>query len=156
MKKRRTREHIIEDLGLNYIERQFLLASCSVQRIFRDYGYDANVFTYNENGEAENGMILLQLKSTDHLKVSEKRNAIEYSLSKKDLELWLFEKELMILVIYDARAEKAYYVVLQDYFEKNRLSLKNIRKFIRVFIPFENLLTPKSVEVIREIKNLNY
>ncbi len=50
-------------------------------------------------------MILVQLKSTDHLKISEKHNAIEYSLSKKDLELWLYEKELMILVVYDAQTE---------------------------------------------------
>lgn len=153
MKKRRTRQHIIEDLGLNYVERQFLEAGYSVQRIYRDYGYDANVFTYDINGEIENGMILIQLKSSDKPKLDTFETAIEYSLSKRDLELWLLEREMMLLVLYDAGEEKAYFVILQEYFKRNKLSLQQIKKYIQIKIPLANELTPESVKEIRQIKN---
>lgn len=153
MKKRRTREHIIEDLGLNHVERQFLLAGHSVQRIYRDYGYDANVFTYNINGEVENGMILIQLKSSDNPKISDVHQAIAFSLSKRDLELWLMERELMLLVFYDASIEKAYFVILQAYFQANRLSLRDVNKYIQIRISLLDELTPESIENIRQIKN---
>lgn len=153
MKKRRTRQHIIEDLGMNYVERQFLLAGYSVQRIYRDYGYDANVFTYDINGEVENGMILIQLKSSDHPQTAKNQKSIEYSLSKRDLELWLLEREMMLLVFYDASTEKAYYVILQEYFRENKLSLYKINKYIQIKIALANELTPKSVKAIRAIKN---
>jgi len=136
-------------LGLNHVERQCLYAGFSVQRIFSDYGYDANIFTYNEAGETENGMILIQLKSTDNLQVSKAHNSVEFSLSKRDLELWLF-------IIYDAAAEKAYYVVLQEYFKKNRLSLQNVKKFIQIRVSLDNIFTSKSIQQIREIKNAKY
>ncbi len=32
MRKQRTRQHIIEDLGFNYVERQILYAGFTVQR----------------------------------------------------------------------------------------------------------------------------
>lgn len=156
MKKRRTRQHLIEDLGLNYIERQCLYAGFSVHRIFSDYGYDANVFTYNDIGEAENGMLLIQLKSTDNLKTSTIHDAVEFSLSRRDLELWLLEREMVLLLIYDAVKEKAYYLILQEYFKDNRLSLKNVRKFIKVYLPMQNVLNRESVKEIQLIKNLKY
>ena len=63
MKKLRTRQHIIEDLGLNHIERQILLSG-NVLRRFRenDYGYDGMIETFNEQGEAENLIFMIQLK----------------------------------------------------------------------------------------------
>ncbi len=153
MKKRRTRQHIIEDLGMNHIERQFLLAGHSVQRIYRDYGYDANVFTYNNNGEVENGMILIQLKSSDKPKISEIHQAIEFSLSKRDLELWLMEREMMLLVFYDASLEKAYFVILQQYFRENRLTLQDVNKYIQIRINLSDELIPENIKEIQQIKN---
>ena len=42
MRKQRTREHIIEDLGFNHVERQVLYAGYTVMRYSQsnDYGYD--------------------------------------------------------------------------------------------------------------------
>jgi len=34
LRKLRTREHVIADLGVNYVERQVLLCGGSVQRIY--------------------------------------------------------------------------------------------------------------------------
>lgn len=150
MKKRRTRQHIIEDLGLNHVERQVLLAGYTLNKVDKDYGYDFLMNTYNENGEVDNGLIFGQLKSTDHIKTTSK--GIAFSLSKRDLELWLLETSLMILVIYDAQLEKAYYLILKDYFEVNKLQLQNVNKYIQIHISVENVFNIESVKALRNKK----
>ena len=40
MRKLRTREHIIEDLGFNHVEKQILLTGYVLQRNYIDYGYE--------------------------------------------------------------------------------------------------------------------
>ena len=52
MRKQRTREHVIEALGFNYVERHILYAGYTVMRYSQgnDYGYDGLVQTYNEQG----------------------------------------------------------------------------------------------------------
>ena len=156
MRKQRTRQHRIEDFGMNHIEFQILLADCTMQRQYYDYGYDAFINTYNENGEPENGTILIQLKSTDHLKVSEGKKAILFDLDKRDLELWLNSHEPVIFVIYDAQKRIAYWLDLLDYFQINRDKLKKVNKFVRVYIPFEDVFTDKIVQIFRNIKNKQY
>lgn len=138
---------------MNYIERQVLYAHCTFQRHLYDYGYDAFINTYNENGEYENGTIQIQLKSTDHLKYSEVKKAIVFDLDKRDLELWLYCDEPFIFIVYDALKESAYWVDLSVYFEKNRDDLKKITKFVRIYIPKENVFTDKIVQQFRQIKN---
>jgi hypothetical protein len=51
-RKRRTREHVIADLSVNFVERQVLLCGYTVERVWHDYGYDLFLFTYNARGEA--------------------------------------------------------------------------------------------------------
>lgn len=45
--KTRTRQHVIADLGVNYVERQVLLSGFTVQRFFPDYGIDLVLTTFN-------------------------------------------------------------------------------------------------------------
>ena len=90
MRKQRTREHVIEDLGFNHVERQILYAGYTVQRyMHNDYGYDGLIHTFNEVGEIESDGIYIQLKSTDNIQFSVKSETIVFDLSKRDLELWL-------------------------------------------------------------------
>jgi len=156
MKKTRTRQHFIEDLSYNYAEKQILLARCTLQRYLPDYSYDASIHTYNERGEIENGEIYLQLKSTDNINFSEKRNAYTFDLSKRDLELWLYNILPVVLVLYDAKTDQGYYLELKEYFRKNELVLGKINKFIRVFIPIENVFSIKCVKNLRTLKNAKY
>jgi hypothetical protein len=154
MRKRRTRAHVLEDLGFNHVEKQVLLADYTVERIRFDYGYDGYIQTFNDNGEIEPNSILLQLKSTDNINFSKKKEtSITFDLSIRDLELWLLSKEMMLLVVYDAQVDKAFFVELKDYFSENREALQNARKFVRIFIPKKNVLTPKSIKMLRTIKN---
>jgi hypothetical protein len=68
-RKKRTREHIMEDLSVNHVERQALLCGHSVERIYRDYGIDLVMFTHAADGEVESGQVFLQVKATDKLKL---------------------------------------------------------------------------------------
>ena len=156
MRKQRTRQHFIEDFGMNHIEFHILSADCTMQRQYYDYGYDAFINTYNEKGEPENGAILIQLKSTDHLKFSEDKKVILFDLDQRDLELWLNSHEPVIFVIYDAQKRIAYWLDLLDYFQINRDKLKKVNKFVRVYIPFEDVFTDKIVQIFRNIKNKQY
>ncbi len=151
MRKQRTRGHIIEDLGFNYVERQILYAGFTVHRYSsnNDYGYDGLFHIFNERGEYQNGIVFFQLKSTDQMQFSTKKNAFVYDLSHRDLELWLADTMTMLLVLYDAQKEIAYYIDLQDYFKKNSITTDKDWKFIRVYIPKTNIFTQSVAQSFR-------
>ena len=153
MKKLRTRQHIIEDLGLNHIERQILLSG-NILRRFRenDYGYDGMIETFNEQGEAENLIFMIQLKSTDNIQFSNDKGGFIVDLSRRDLELWLKNTLTVLLILYDAQGEIAYFVDLQTYFNENRILLKNVRKFVRIFIPPKSVFNKTNIQELQ--KNL--
>ena len=156
MRKQRTRQHFIEDFGMNHIEYHILSAHGTLERYRYDYGYDAFINTYNENGEYENGRIEIQLKSTDNLKYSEAKKAVLFDLDKRDLELWLESETLFIFVLYDAVNEKAYWLDLQEYFKINREKLKKINKFVRIQISSDSVFTDKTVQKFKDIKSSKY
>jgi len=83
-KKRRTREHIIADLSVNYVERYILSCGYSVERVQKDYGYDLLIFTYDDRGEIENGQIYVQLKATDSLRILADGATIALTLARSD------------------------------------------------------------------------
>jgi hypothetical protein len=150
MRKLRTRQHIIEDLGFNHVERQVLLAGYVPNRIVQnDYGYDGLIQTFTEIGEVENNYIFFQLKSTDVLQRAPKKGAFVFDLDTRDLELWLYNDNLVMLLLYDAQKEIAFYLDLQDHFKKNRAALQKVRKFVRIYIPQNAVF---SSEIIREIR----
>jgi len=156
MRKRRTRQHFIEDLGFNFIEKRALLGRSTLERKRYDYGIDAEMVTYSDNGEVENGLIFFQIKSTDNIKYQAEKEAFLFDLDKKDLEYWLHERNTIYLVLYDAKSDVAYILNLQKYFKENRILLKNINKFIRVYIPKDNKFTVETVQIMRNDKNENY
>jgi Domain of unknown function (DUF4365) len=156
MRKQRTRAHIIEDLGFNHVERQILYAGFAVERIRNDYGHDGFFITFNEMGEIEPYLVRFQLKSTDSIKFSAKTQSFTFDLSKRDLELWLLDTYKMMLILYDAQKEVAYFEDLQVYFKNNKLNFKKGRKFVRISIPMTNVWTPQTINNIRSslINNL--
>ena len=156
MRKQRTRQHFIEDFGMNHIEFHVLSANCTMQRHIYDYGYDAFINTYNRRGEAENGRIEIQLKSTDHLKYSVERDSVLFDLEKRDLELWLYSDKPVIFIVYDAQNKMAYWLDLLEYFKINREKLNKMNKFVRVYIPIDHLFTDLTVQKFRELKNVQY
>ena len=137
MKKLRTRQHIIEDLGFNQVERQVLLTGCTLQRMYPDYGYDGYIHLYSDKGEYTNGLIKFQLKSTDQLK------------------LWLLSTQPVVVLLYDASQNTTYYVNLQDYFTENRMALKDVRKFVRIYIPLSDIFDGVAMQKLKTVAKID-
>ena len=75
----RTRDHYIEALWRNHVERFILLQGHAIDEPRPDYGYDLVITTFDykgdaafQSGEVENGAIYIQLKSVDILKTAQK------------------------------------------------------------------------------------
>lgn len=119
-RKRRTRAHVLADLSMNYVERQVLLCGFVVEQRLKDYGYDFVLYTYDQNGEAENGEIFIQVKATDTLPLLADGERIAFPVSEIDLALWLREPMPVILVLYDAQMNVAYWLYVQAYFERQQ------------------------------------
>src|SRR5438128_4340832 len=116
LRKQRTRQHIIADLSVNHVERQALLCGFSVERLVHDYGIDLELFTFNRKGEIQEGKVLLQLKASDRLKLSSGESTFSFRLARSDLVLWLAQPMPVILIVYDARKDVAYWLYVQSHF----------------------------------------
>ena len=66
--KQRTRGHVIADLSVHYVEGVVLRAGYTLQRLEKDYGYDLILFTFDNQGYVEPGLIRVQLKAAESLK----------------------------------------------------------------------------------------
>lgn len=152
-RKRRVRKHIIADLSANYVERFALLNGFSVECISKDYGYDLNVNTFNSRGELQNGIIYIQLKATDHIKYLSGRLSVSLSISKKDINAWYLEPFPVILVLYDALKDVAYWLYVQQYLENlPNFELAKIKNNFSVRIPIINRINEQSFRQFREYK----
>jgi hypothetical protein len=106
---------VIADLSVNFVERQVYLCGFSVDRIASDYGLDLILWTYTEEGEVENGAVLIQVKATDRLTRAAGGREIVCRVSQKDLRYWAGQWMPVILVLYDAGADLAYWLYVQAY-----------------------------------------
>jgi Domain of unknown function (DUF4365) len=141
-KKKRTREHVISDLSVNHVERHALRCGFSVERVRHDYGVDLILFTYGPEGEPENGEVFLQVKATDHLQVLSEEEVIPCRVRQADLRSWLGEPMPVILILYDAKADRAYWLYVQAYFENLiDFNLGKAGAEITVRIPRRNALS---------------
>jgi hypothetical protein len=145
-RKRRTRQHVIADLSANYVERQALRAGYSVERSQHDYGIDLTIYTYDANGEVQNGQIVVQVKATERLRVLADGQTIAFAVARSDLEFWLHEPMPVILIVYDAREDVAYWLYLQAYFEERaEFRLSAAGHTVMVHLPKANVLDEAAV-----------
>jgi hypothetical protein len=149
-RKRRTREHVIEDLSRNFLERQILLRGHVLERpTVRDYGVDATMFHFAGNGELENGEVRFQLKATDSLNTIKRKTTISLPISMKDLHYWSAEVYPFILVVFDAKSERAFWLDVHEYVEHHRAALDPDQATVNVHISVANELTANSIEHFR-------
>jgi hypothetical protein len=152
-RKRRTREHLIADLSVNHLEYFALKAGFTLEKFNADYGYDAELYTYNDNGEIENSALYIQLKATDNIELYQlKSGVISFQIEKKDLELWLKQILPVILVLFDAQKEKAYWVYLQLYFDQRGIVLDSIQTD-RFSVHFNDIVDSNAIRKWRDYKN---
>ena len=116
LRKLRMRQHVLADLSINHVERQVLLCGGAVQRVYSDYGYDLIVSSFNDRGELEAGIVYFQVKATDDLPLLADGKTISWVVSRRDLLLWLDETCPVILVVYDGKSDRAYWLHVQAYF----------------------------------------
>jgi hypothetical protein len=135
-------------MSRNYFERHALGCGYSVVRIEPDYGIDLVLATYDDTGEVENGQIFIQLKATDQPKTRTGSGHLAIQLKRTDLDHWLNEPLPVILVLYDATRETAYWLYLQAHFEAIAgFDLNTIGNTITVHVPLANIL---DVDAIRQ------
>jgi len=149
-RKRRTREHVIEDLSKNHLERKVLLKGHVLRQPERDYGVDAIMFHFADDGEIENGEVRFQLKATDNLKTIKQGAIVSIPIKCGDLHHWAHEVHPFILVVFDTKADKAYWLEIKEYADGHPEALVADRETANVHIPMTNELTVESVEYFRE------
>src|SRR5262249_3229423 len=116
-RKRRTRQHVIADQSVNYVERFIIDEDHTAQRLERDYGYDLLLFTYDDQGYAEPGVAFLQLKASETLTPSGSHYV--YDLDIRDYHLWMAEDAPVVLVLFDSTRRRAYWLHVQPFFRND-------------------------------------
>jgi hypothetical protein len=145
-RKQRTREHVIADLSVNFVERLILRCGWVPRRMNPDYGIDLYMETYNDQGEIENEGVWFQLKAIDRLRIAGRKQAIPVRMEWRDLLFWLNERMPGILVIYDAIQDRAWWVHLQETLRTiTRKSRQRLAETVTLSIPLGNLLDEAAI-----------
>jgi hypothetical protein len=153
-RKIRAREHVIADLAVNYVERQTFLCGYSIERVARDYGIDLLLFTYNQAGEADEGHILIQVKGTEKTRQTPNQQAITFRSARSDLLRWLAEPMPLILVVYDAQQDAAWWLYVQQHFSALAgANLFQAGKTITAHIPIGQRLDQQAVRRFGEYRD---
>ena len=151
-RKRRTREHVIADPGVNHVERAVLLCGYTVERTRHDYGIDLWIETYDRRGQAELGELKLQVKATDAVRRTAGGDVL-WRVAVADLRSWLFDIVPVILAVYDAKGDVAYWLDVQEYARGLTPPLSLTGRTVTVPIPVANVWTPAAVRRLRAMKN---
>jgi Domain of unknown function (DUF4365) len=155
-RKRRTREHVIADLGVNYVQRLILSKGHSSEIIMHDYGVDLLMFTYNDDGEIENGHVEIQIKSTDHINILKTPSAVACKIGTAHLKAWQWEPLPVVLIVYDAAGVgRAFWLYIQNYLSDpaNLIDADLNRDSITLHIPTENQLDATAIERFRGFRD---
>jgi hypothetical protein len=150
-RKQRTRAHVIADQSVNHVERFIIDEGHTAQRLEKDYGYDLLLFTFDEGGYIEPGLVSLQLKATETLQAA----GADYlfDLDIRDYNLWLLEKWPVILILFDASRRRAYWLHVQGYFhEEATRKPKKGAKTVRVCVPKRQTVNRRAIAKMRELK----
>lgn len=154
--KTRTRGHVIADLGINFVERQVLLAGYTVERYFRDYGLDLWVRTYDPAGQVEEGHLALQVKATDHFATHADGRTFPVRVDVVDLKAWLMEWVTVILVVYDAAADRAFWLDVQEYARRVDMDPDPANRTVTLAVPTANVLDVSAARAFRERRRQNF
>ncbi len=144
-RKRRTREHIIADLSVHHVEGHALRCGWVIERIRHDYGIDLQLVTFDHEGQIQEGVILMQLKASDRLRVRTGQTVVVFRIDRRDLALWLRQLQPVVFV-YDSRKDVAYWVYVQSYFQRLKgFNLFAAGQTVTIRLPTANVLSPAAV-----------
>lgn len=106
-----------------------------------------------QKASLENGIIYIQLKATDRIKYRRDKLSISFTISKKDINTWYLEPFPVILVLYDAQGDVAYWLYIQQYLVNlSDFDLNEINNNFSVSIPITNVVNVQVFKLLREYK----
>ena len=158
-RKRRPRTRVIADMSVNFLERQVLRRGHRLIRIPEesDDGTDAIMRTHNpDTTEVETGQVDFQLKATDDLRIVAGATSIPCIVEMAHLHFWYHQVFYpFILVLYDARKHRAYWLDIQAYVDDHAdevgRAVENESASITVRIPITNKLTVTAIDRLRKL-----
>jgi hypothetical protein len=150
-RKQRTRQHVIADLSVHYVEGFILHEGYTPYRLTPDYGYDLFLFTYDEQGYLEPGSVYIQLKAAETLHAVGSDFVFDPDI--RDYNLWRLEEMPVILILFDASRRRACWLWVQSYFSENvaRQPKKGART-LRVRVPGRQPVNRSAVANWRDLK----
>jgi hypothetical protein len=150
-RKKRTREHIIADQSVNHLEHYVIDEGHTAHRLGSDYGYDLMMSTFDEEGYIEPDAVYFQLKAAESLQAV--GACYVFDLDIRDYNLWILDKDPVILVLFDASRRRAYWIAIQHYFQGDASRQpKKGAKTVRVRVPKRQIVSRRAVARIRSIK----
>ena len=135
---------------MNHIERRIIDEGHTVERNVSDYGYDLVMFTYDNRGYAEEGLVKIQLKASERLVPS--ADEFTFDIDIRDYALWTAEPMPVILILFDASKRRAYWIYVQRYFASPSRKPKQGAKTVRVRIPKSQVVSRSAVRKMRAYK----
>ena len=154
-RKTRTREHVIASQSVAHVEKFIFGRGYTAERVVHDYGYDLNLYTYDANGGVENGNIWIQLKATDNLTVLRDGRTISLAVDWADAAFWQNEIMPVILIVYDALRDEAYWLYVQETIE-NSPPLQRAKRGskVRLHLSKDNVVSEEAIERFRRMKQI--
>lgn len=116
-----------------------------------DYGIDATMFHHNERGEVESGEVRFQIKATNRLVCSRNGRWISQRAMVRDLRYWYFEPYPVILVVYDAKRNRAYWLHVQEYLDRHPSHMETMADSVTLRVPMHNKLNLHAVDRFRKL-----
>ncbi len=149
-RKRRPRQHVIADLSIHHLEGFILEEGHTAQRLGSDYGYDLFMCTFDEDGYAEPGIVLFQMKAAESLRAVGPDYVFDVDL--RDYHLWMNEKMPIIMVLFDATRRRAYWLPIQRYFRDDvTRQPRRGAKTVRVRVPRRSRVNRRAIAQMRQL-----
>jgi hypothetical protein len=102
--------------------------------------------TFTREGEVQEGKVLLQMKATDRLRVRSAATEFPFRIERADLVSWLAELSPVVLIVYDARKEVAYWLYVQSYFRRREdFNLFAAGQTVTLRVPTANVVSTAAV-----------
>jgi hypothetical protein len=140
---------VIADLSINHVERFVLRCGWTVHRMNPDYGIDLVMQVFKADGQLENGEVKFQVRATYALPRLARRRAIPSRLDARDAIYWLNDAMPVILVIYDARADRAWWLCLQEALRDKQQKMK---ASLTVHIPLDQVVNETAIRHIASLR----
>jgi hypothetical protein len=136
-------------LSVHHLEGFVLRQGWTTEHFVHDYGYDLTLYTYDTNGEIEPGHILIQMKATDHPDWNASREYLSLPVERGVWEQWQGEAMPVILILFDAVTEEAYWLEVQS-MEKEKKRDRQI--YVTVRFSASDKITSQTMPMLRQLK----